>query len=114
MQVDQVLTEGTDLRDEPVNTDSNTTSDQDITNLPAGGTDETTSDETTMEEFSLIRIGNMVYRAYPVPGSNAPRLEPAQPGDVDIGGGTYDNPNTVYENMDDFLRRCFGYRRSTW
>ena len=56
-----------------------------------------------MEEFSLIRIGNMVYRAYPVPGSNAPRLEPAQPGDVDIGGGTYDNPNTVYENMDDFI-----------
>lgn len=102
-QVDQVLTEDTDLRDEPVNTDTNTNSDQDITNLPAGGTDETTSDETTMEEFSLIRIGNMVYRAYPVPGSNAPRLEPAQPGDVDIGGGTYDNPNTVYENMDDFI-----------
>ena len=102
-QVDQVLTEGTDLRDEPVNTDSGTNSDQDITNLPAGGTDETTSDETTMEEFSLIRIGNIVYRAYPVPGSNAPRLEPAQPGDVDIGGGTYDNPNTVYENMDDFI-----------
>lgn len=101
-QVDQVLTEGTDLRDEPVNTDSNTTSDQDITNLPAGGTDDTTTG-TTMEEFSLIRIGNIVYRAYPVPGSNAPRLEPAQPGDVDIGGGTYDNPNSVYENWDDFI-----------
>lgn len=101
-QVDQVLTEGTDLRDEPVNTDSNTTSDQDITNLPAGGTDDTTTG-TTMEEFSLIRIGNIVYRAYPVPGSNAPRLEPAQPGDVDIGGGTYENPNTVYENWDDFI-----------
>ena len=100
--VDQVLTEGTDLRDEPVTTDEGTT-DQDITNLPAGGTDETTSDETTMEEFSLIRIGNIVYRAYPVPGSNAPRLEPAQPGDVDMAGGTYENPNTVYENMDDFI-----------
>ena len=94
-----------DYRDEPENIQygGETTFEVDITNLPAGGTDETTSDETTMEEFSLIRIGNIVYRAYPVPGSNAPRLEPAQPGDVDIGGGTYDNPNTTFESWDDFI-----------
>ena len=93
-----------DYRDEPENIQygGETNFEVDITNLPAGGTDDTTTG-TTMEEFSLIRIGNTVYRAYPVPGSNAPRLEPAQPGDVDIGGGTYDNPNTVYENMDDFI-----------
>lgn len=93
-----------DYRDEPENIQygGETTFEVDITNLPAGGTDDTTTG-TTMEEFSLIRIGNIVYRAYPVPGSNAPRLEPAQPGDVDIGGGTYDNPNTVYESMEDFI-----------
>ena len=93
-----------DYRDEPDNIQygGETTFEVDITNLPAGGTDDTTTG-TTMEEFSLIRIGNIVYRAYPVPGSNAPRLEPAQPGDVDIGGGTYDNPNTVYESMEDFI-----------
>lgn len=93
-----------DYRDEPENIQygGETTFEVDITNLPAGGTDDTTTG-TTMEEFSLIRIGNIVYRAYPVPGSNAPRLEPAQPGDVDIAGGTYDNPNSVYENWDDFI-----------
>ena len=93
-----------DYRDEPENIQygGETTFGVDITNLPAGGTDDTTTG-TTMEEYSLIRIGDTVYRAYPVPGSNAPRLEQAQPGDVDIGGGTYDNPNTVYENWDDFI-----------
>jgi len=93
-----------DYRDEPENIQygGETTFEVDITNLPAGGTDDTTTG-TTMEEFSLIRIGNIVYRAYPVPGSNAPRLEPAQPGDVDIAGGTYDNPNTTFESWDDFI-----------
>jgi hypothetical protein len=93
-----------DYRDEPddIRYGGETTLEVDITNLPAGGTDDTTTG-TTMEEFSLIRIGNIVYRAYPVPGSNAPRLEPAQPGDVDIAGGTYDNPNTTFESWDDFI-----------
>ena len=93
-----------DYRDEPENIQygGETNLEVDITNLPAGGTDDTTTG-TTMEEFSLIRIGNTVYRAYPVPGSNAPRLEPAQPGDVDIAGGTYDNPNTTFESWDDFI-----------
>ena len=93
-----------DYRDNPddIQYGGETTFEVDITNLPAGGTDDTTTG-TTMEEFSLIRIGNTVYRAYPVPGSNTPRLEPAQPGDVDIAGGTYNNPNTTYESWDDFI-----------
>ena len=62
-----------DYRDEPDNIQygGETTFEVDITNLPAGGIDQTTtdetnttSDETTMEDYTVVRIGDRLYRIY--------------------------------------------------
>lgn len=62
-----------DYRDEPENIQygGETTFEVDITNLPAGGTDQTTtdetnttSDETTMEDYTVVRIGDQLYRIF--------------------------------------------------